>query len=180
MNDSRTQPQAEAFASIIKMMLAMIRARGLRSLTDLPMLLLAALYLRRLDLRRLGKQFAALMADFKAGKLPPAPPAPLTAPQGQQAARAEPLGTPRVAARPEPGNHRRQRPAVHPAVPAEAAGPRRARPPDCVHPATVPPDACGRPAARPVPVALAVIHRIGLRKNRVFIGVPLHADIVTI
>jgi hypothetical protein len=118
MNDTRTQPLAVFVASIIEMMLASIRARGLRGLKDLPMLWLVA---RRL--RRFGREFAALMAAFKAGTLPPpAPaPAPWTAPPDQETASAQPPEPPRPAARPDPANRDRRRPAEPPTVPADAA-----------------------------------------------------------
>jgi hypothetical protein len=70
MNNSRTQDLTEIFASIIKLMLASIRAQGLRSLMHLPMLCRLAI-----ELRRFGKEFAAVMAAYEAGTLSaPAPP----------------------------------------------------------------------------------------------------------
>ena len=57
MNDNRLQHLSEAFNSIISMMLSALRARGLRSLIDLPAMIMAALYLRRL-----GREFAAIIA----------------------------------------------------------------------------------------------------------------------
>ena len=80
MTNGRTQDLTEAFAHIIKMMLASIRAQGLRGLIHLPMLIRFGL-----ELRRVGREFAALMAAFKAGTLPPPPPAPPLAPWITQA-----------------------------------------------------------------------------------------------
>jgi hypothetical protein len=105
------------------MMLASIRARGLRGLIDLPKLILLGLYLRRI-----GKEFAALIASLDAGTL--LSPAPWTAPPDRQAAPAQPAG-------PYSADRARQLPPGHPAVPAIAAAD-RARP---------------APAARPVPAA---------------------------
>jgi len=84
MNDIRTQDLGEAFNSIISMMLAMLRARGLRGLLDLPNMIISAIYLRRL-----GREFAALVASFKAGTPPPVAPASAPWPQ-LQAAPAQP------------------------------------------------------------------------------------------
>src|SRR5579862_1300611 len=64
MNDRRAQHLGEAFDSIIKMMLRAIRAHGWRCLKDLPTMVVLAIYLRRL-----GREFAALMAAFEAGTL---------------------------------------------------------------------------------------------------------------
>jgi hypothetical protein len=47
MNNGCYQDLTETFASIIKMMLASIRAQGLRSLIHLPMLCRLAIELRR-------------------------------------------------------------------------------------------------------------------------------------
>jgi len=72
MNDSRSQHLAGAFNSIIAMMLASLRARGLRGLLDLPKTILLGLYLRRI-----GKEFAAIIASVDLGNLPPPrPPGP--------------------------------------------------------------------------------------------------------
>ena len=130
MNDSRLQNLAESFNSIIAMMLAAIRARGLRGLIDLPKLILFGLYLRRI-----GKEFAALIASLDAGTL--LSPAPWTAPPDRQAAPAQPAG-------PASADRVQQLPAVHPAVPAIVDGADRARP---------------APAARPVPAAPKTIAR---------------------
>src|SRR5258708_21687550 len=84
MNDKRFQHLADAFNSIISMMLAEIRARGLRSLINLPQMIIAAIYLRRL-----GKQFAALIASIDLSALPLPPPAL----PDRQAALAQPDGS---------------------------------------------------------------------------------------
>ena len=57
------------------MMLASLRVRGWRGLLDLPGTIVAAIYLRRF-----GRDFAALVAKFAAGTLPPAPAPALPAP----------------------------------------------------------------------------------------------------
>jgi hypothetical protein len=121
MNDSRFQHLAGAFNSIIAMMLASIRARGLRGLIDLPKTILLGLYLRRL-----GKEFAALIASLDAGTL--LPPAPCPAPPAPQAACAQ-------SAEPVAAFPARQRPAVPPAAPAKAA---RARATEAASPAVRP------------------------------------------
>ena len=108
MNDRRLQHLSEAFNSIISMMLAAIRARGLRSLIDLPKIIVAAFYLRRI-----GKEFAALIASLDLGTLLPL----AAAPPDRQAAPAQPDGA--APARPLP--------AVSPAVPARAPGANRVR-----------------------------------------------------
>jgi hypothetical protein len=171
MNDNRSQDLTEIVASIIKMMLSAIRARGLRGLIDLPNMIMAALYLRRL-----GREFAALMAAFKAGTLhPPAPePAPAPAlwipPQDPQAANVQPPAAPRPAGRRDPAkNRRRQRIHVPTAVPAEAAGPDRPR----AHAMPQPP----MPAPCPEPLAVgpaAVSKKLSAQHA------PLHALFVTI
>src|ERR1700677_3467016 len=92
---NRTQDLREAFASIIPMILGLLRAHGWRGLLHLP-----TLWLVSRELRRMGDQFCALLDAFRAGTLPPAP-APWTydEPQESQAAPAEPAATPRVRAR---------------------------------------------------------------------------------
>ena len=116
MKENRYQDLAEAFNSIISMMLATLRARGLRGLFELPKTILLAIYLRRL-----GREFTALLAAFNAGTLPlPATkPVPVPAdPQPECAHPAEP-----VAAECPP-----QGPRVSPAMPAKPAGAGSARP----------------------------------------------------
>jgi hypothetical protein len=106
VNNPRYQDLSEIFTSIIKMMLRSIRAHGLRSIIHLPMLCLLAI-----ELRRMGKQFAAVMAALDAGIL--RAPEPETTPQDEQAACAQPEAMPR--------------PAAHPAVPAKRAAAVRTR-----------------------------------------------------
>jgi hypothetical protein len=96
------------------MMLASIRARGLRGLIDLPKTILLGLYLRRL-----GKEFAALIASLDLGALPPLAPTP----PDRQAGFVYPAGA--QPAGPGPAS-RAQILAASPALPAKAAGPRRA------------------------------------------------------
>jgi hypothetical protein len=111
MDEKRIQHLTEAFASIISMMLGMLRAHGWRCLLHLPEIWLTARYLRRL-----GEQFAAVLADLKAGRLvlPPAP-VPCAAPPEQEVAYAASPEAPRPAARARP------RPAVRRSPPAAYA-----------------------------------------------------------
>src|ERR1700677_3612558 len=95
---NRTQDLREAFASIIPMILGLLRAQGSRGLLHLP-----TLWLLSRELRRMGEQFNALLAAFRAGPLPPA--APCVAPPLEQAAPAQPR---HPAAR--PANPRDRRP----------------------------------------------------------------------
>ena len=105
MNDIRNPPLSERFASIITMMLGMIRAQGLRSLLHLP-----TLWLAMREIRRFGEALGALIAAFEAGTLPPPPPAPDQSWPMQQ--------SPRPAAKPCP--------AVRARAPARGPRPRRA------------------------------------------------------
>ena len=66
-----TQDLIEAVNSIIHMMLAMIRAQGLRSLIHLPQLIVATFLLRSF-----AKRFTALLDAHAAGTLPLPVPAP--------------------------------------------------------------------------------------------------------
>ena len=138
MNNSRTQDLTETFTSIIKMMLASIRAQGLRSLIHLPMLCLLAF-----ELRRFAREFAAIMATIEAHILnAPAPePAPLPDPRDEQAKSAPSPAAPPLSARPRPAVRDRQRPAERPPLPAA----------ECADPAPTPPHARGQPAIRPSP-----------------------------
>src|SRR5580698_3566768 len=106
MTNPRYQHLADAFNSIISMMLASLRAHGWRVLLDLPNIIVATIYLRRL-----GKQFAAFIANLgDLALLPPAvtPPAP-------QADCPQPDPTPR--ARPRAAAHpRAQRPRALAAI----------------------------------------------------------------
>ena len=146
MNNGRTQDLTEAFAHIIKMMLASIRAQGLRGLIHLPMLIRFGL-----ELRRVGREFAALMGAFKAGTLPPRPPAPApwTDPPDQEAAYACSPAAPRLAARPDPAARDRQRLAERPSLPAADAEPDRPRAADGACSAAALPHARGQAAVRP-------------------------------
>jgi len=148
MHNGRTQDLSEAFASIIKMMLVAIRAQGLRSLKHLPMLIMVAL-----ELRRVGKEFAAIMAAFRAGTLPPPHPAPAPwcAPPDEEAACACSSGAPRPTARPDPAAGDRQRLAERPSPPAADAEPDRVRAADGACSAAALPHAGGQAAVRPRP-----------------------------
>src|SRR6202451_2823814 len=96
---THTQDLREAVASIISMMLGLLRAQGWRGLLHLPEIVMVVLLLRSI-----GKRFAALM-DAHAAGLPVAP-APSMAPQPAPVYRAE---APRVASRPAGPRHRRPR-----------------------------------------------------------------------
>ena len=99
MNETRFQHLSDAFNSIISMLLAALRARGLRGLLDLPNMIIAAIYLRRL-----GREFAALIASLSSLDLsalpPPAPALPPAMPAlpDHPAAPAQPASS----ARPRP------------------------------------------------------------------------------
>jgi len=121
MNDNRRQHLTEAFNSIISMMLAALRARGLRALLDLPNIIMVSIYLRRL-----AREFTALLASIDFSNLPPAP-----APQAAPAPPAQPDPAPR--ARPLPAAHARAKRArsaapAHP-IPATPNPPARTRQP---------------------------------------------------
>jgi hypothetical protein len=73
--------------SIIHMMLAMVRAQGLRSLIHLPQLIVVTFLLRSIS-----KRFIALLDAHAAGTLS-LPPAPDAASQAWQAAPARSVGT---------------------------------------------------------------------------------------
>ena len=100
MNDTSTQPLAEAFASIIEVMLASIRARGVRCLIHLPMIIFFTLRMRRLI-----KELTALLAAFRAGTLPLDTPRPTE--QDRSAAHAQPAEMPASAPAARPATARR-------------------------------------------------------------------------
>ena len=169
MNERRPQDLIEAFASIIKMMLVSIRAQGWRSLRHLPTLLLVAI-----ELRRVGKEFAAIMAAFRAGTLPPLPPAPAPAPwtdpPDRQALCAGSPAAPRPAARPDPAARDRQQPAELPSPPAADAAPDLPRAAAGARSAAALPHARARAAVWPprhTPGAFAVL---GLRAGVIASG----------
>src|SRR5580698_5187658 len=80
MKEPRKQHLSEAVAglisTIVKMMLGLLRARGLRGLLELPTLFR---FVR--DLRRLAEEFSTLFAAFKAGIRTPVAPEPEAAPE---------------------------------------------------------------------------------------------------
>ena len=102
---SRIQDLKEAFASIISMMLGLLRAHGVRGLIHLP-----ALWLAAAQIRRIGEAFSGLFDAWKAGTLAPVR-APQTAPQQRQAGPAQPPAPLRASARPAALRHRRSRPS---------------------------------------------------------------------
>src|ERR1700678_1367718 len=120
---NRTQDLREAFASIIPMILGLLRAHGWRGLLHLP-----TLWLVSRELRPVGAPFCALLDAFRAGTLPPAP-APWNddEPQESQAAPAQPAATPRVRARPAVTRGRRTRSVPAPALAKPARASVRAR-----------------------------------------------------
>jgi len=119
MNNSRPQDLSKAFSSIISMMLMAIRARGWRwCLLHLP-----EIWRTERDLRQMGEEFAALVADFRAGVFTPPPPAPLPDPPEPEAEYAWSPPAPRPAARPNPAPRTRRAPAIHRPRPAADAGP---------------------------------------------------------
>ena len=119
MNDTRpTQAQdlREAFASIIPMILGLLRAHGVRGLIHLPML-----WMISRELRRIAREFTDMFAAWQSGTLsPPATPAPLPAPQQRPAPSAQPVAMPRVPARPASRSPRRRSSQPAPAKPARA------------------------------------------------------------
>jgi hypothetical protein len=112
MNKTPLQDLAEAVNSIISVMLAMIRANGLRSLIHLPQLILVMFLLHRIR-----KHFTALLDAHAAGTLPVAAPAPTTSAQYRNAAR----GRHRAPAKPRARGKRAARPVL-------ARAPARPRP----------------------------------------------------
>jgi hypothetical protein len=92
MKEPRKQHLSEAVAglisTIVKMMLGLLRTRGLRGLLELP-----AMFRFVFELRRLSEEFVTLFAAFKAGTRPVPPPAPEPAPQEWQPAPARPAAT---------------------------------------------------------------------------------------
>jgi len=84
MNDRRKPDLAEAFAGIITMMLRTIRARGWRSLKNLP-----EIWRESMVLYGYGLAFDALVADWRAGKLFSRAPEPVPAPEPEPAAWAD-------------------------------------------------------------------------------------------
>ena len=81
MNHTRSQDLREAVASIISMMLGLLRAHGLRGLLHLP-----TLWLVSREIRRIGERFNALFAALQAGTLTLPLPAPVpTMPERQPA-----------------------------------------------------------------------------------------------
>jgi hypothetical protein len=153
---NRTQDLREAVASIISMMLGLLRAQGLRGLLHLPEIVMVVFLLRSI-----GNRFAALMDAYAAGALPLATPAPdITLPVGQPAC-AQAATTPRVRARPATPRHR----GPHQPAPAKIARAGSTR----VHP---PADRSRKPLGRvPAPVP---------QKNSVSAVLPSHDYFVTI
>jgi hypothetical protein len=163
MDKPATQNPAEAFASIISMMLEMIRGRGWRGLFDLP-----TIWLVSRKLRRMAEEFTALFAAFKAGTLPLRAPAPQAVPQEWQPAPAQPPATPRPAARPAAPRRRRPRPQPAPAKPARAGVRARTR-------------AVPQPSSpNPHPHRPARVRAIDPQENSGFAALPLHVHFVTI
>jgi hypothetical protein len=111
---TRIQDLKEAFASIVSMMLGLLRAHGVRGLVHLP-----EVWLATREIKRIAEAFTELFAAWSAGRLD-ATPAPATSPQAGQAAHPQPAATPRVAARRVAPRHRRPHAQPAPAKPARA------------------------------------------------------------
>src|ERR1700677_4700996 len=108
---NRTQDLREAFASIISMILGLLRAQGWRGLLHLP-----TLWLVSRELRRMGAEFLTLLDAFQAGTLPPAPPypdppycEPAPAQPRHPSARSASPRQPRRASQPAPAKRARPR-----------------------------------------------------------------------
>src|SRR5580704_10953255 len=148
MKEPRKQHLSEAVAglisTIVKMMLGLLRARGLRGLLELPTLFR---FVR--DLRRLAEEFSTLFAAFKAGTRPVPPPAAEPAPREWQPTPARPAAAPRKRVRTRALRPRRAPPRIaripRPCfgTPAPIAPPRALpKPPIIVH-VTGPPKKSG-------------------------------------
>src|ERR1700729_3853503 len=114
MNDKPpTQPQdlREAVASIISMMLGLLRAQGWRGLLHLPEIVMVVFLLRSI-----AKRFAALMDAHATGTLP--------LPAAPQAEAAYPSATARAAARRAAPRRRRTRSQPSSAKPARVGSTR--------------------------------------------------------
>src|ERR1700722_5595557 len=111
---SRIQDLKEAFASIISMMLGLLRAHGVRGLVYLP-----EVWLATREIKRIAGAFGEMFAAGSAARLD-ATPAPRTTPQAGQAARPQPAATPRVAASRAAPRYRRPHAQPAPAKPARA------------------------------------------------------------
>src|SRR5579863_9668279 len=109
MDEKRLQHLTEAFASVISMMLGMLRAHGWRCVLHLPEIWQTARQLRRFG-EQLAALMATLMADFKAGRLVIPPPAPWPDPPDQEFAYAASPETPRPATPRAPASRARPRP----------------------------------------------------------------------
>ena len=96
-NTTRTQDLREAFASIISMMLGLLRAHGLRGLLYLP-----EVWLATREIKRIGEAFCEMFAAWGAG-LASAP-----APQQRQAVPVQSPATPRVRVRSAAPRYRRR------------------------------------------------------------------------
>src|ERR1700722_5478545 len=143
---TQIQDLREAIASIISMMLGLLRAQGWRGLLHLPEIVLVVFLLRSIS-----KRFAALMEAHAAGTLPLFPPPsiapPPIAPPDRQVA---PPATPRVRAH-QSASHRHRNPA--PAKPARAGVRARTR-------------AVARPfAPKPFPAPFVLVRAADPQKN---------------
>ena len=153
-NTTRTQDLREAFASIISMMLGLLRAQGWRGLLHLPEIVMVVFLLRSIS-----KRFIALMDAHAAGtRQLPTPDA--AAPQWP-AAYSRAAATPRVRA-PRSASGRRR-----PSLPARAVSMR-------VHAPS------RRSAPTPLPRPHVLVRAPDPPKNSVFPASPLHAYFVTI
>jgi hypothetical protein len=170
VNDNRYQHLSEAFNSIISMMLAAIRARGLRSLIDLPNMIMAAIYLRRL-----GREFAAVIASLKAGTLHPPAPAQPTEPGSAPPAGHIPAALSAAPAKPAGADRARPTPAARPAPAAPKTSARRTRTPQTTRRPHRTPDPR---AIIPLPAGLLATERITRKQHQR--NEPTHVNFVTI
>src|SRR5580698_5014886 len=161
MKEPRKQHLSEAVAglisTIVKMMLGLLRARGLRGLLELPTLFR---FVR--DLRRLAEEFSTLFAAFKAGIRPVPPPAPEPAPREWQPTPARAAATPRKRVRPRTPRPRRARPKT----------------------ARIPRPCFGTPAPiappRALPKPRVAVRATGPPKNPHFYQGPSQANFITV
>jgi hypothetical protein len=126
MNDRPKPDLSAAFAGVIAMTLRTIRARGWRSLRNLP-----AIWRESMLMYGYGLAFTALVADWRAGKLlsraPEAVPAPVPEPVActeapeREAACAQPSARHRPSGWHYPASFYRKAPDECPALPAAAA-----------------------------------------------------------
>ena len=158
MTDAHSQSLSETFTRIIKMILVSWRAQSVRSLSELAMALAITF-----EIYGIFRELAALMAAFKAGKLPALKPARERASgPAPQAASPRPAATPREAAARARASAPARAPSPRPAPPAIARIARPGRVPAFVAP------------PRPLPTPLLRVPTPLSRKNSVWAALPSH------